>query len=136
MEVFTGTSLANLAHHVAVYDPALPFGTVYRIRAGEQFNFAFDGTYTSTNGPYGLRFIPDPPPDRLGLIRRSPREVCFASQAEVGEEITIEASQDLEYWFAIDSEIATETTVYLGYRFAAHDDYMFFRAVRRAPSAQ
>jgi hypothetical protein len=136
VEVFSGSSVANLARQAAVNDPPLPFDRVYRIRAGEQFNFAFDGTYDSTNRPYRVRFIPDPPPDRVGLIRLSPREVCFVSQAEVGEEITIEASQNLEYWFAIDSEIATETTVYLGYRFAANDDYMFFRAVRLTPSAQ
>jgi hypothetical protein len=136
VEVFSGSSLANLARQVVVENPALPVNAAYRIRAGEQINFAFDGTYGSTNWSYRLRFIPDPAPSKLRLIQLSEREVCFVSQAEVGDEITIEASSDFEYWFPIDSEIATETPVYLGYRFAAHDNHMFFRAVRRPPNPQ
>jgi hypothetical protein len=139
VEIFSGDSLHDLVRQTSLDDPALPFGVAYRVRANERLNFGCDHSFASTNGTFRLRFIADPAPDRLQLnqlSREGDQTHFFASRASVGEEITIEASLDLQNWFVIGSEIAATPVVYIAYNFGMEGgDYRFFRAVRRPVGA-
>jgi hypothetical protein len=127
---YTGNSLDALVLKNPLTQDDLA-GVRYRVAAGEALHFLAGAYYEPV--VFNLRFIPDPPRQRLSTFRLSDGSYLLAFTDEPGQRYVLETSTDLEHWYGRGVIDSAEMPIYFRSVDLEDRTRAFFRVRRIGP---